>query len=279
MPLELVTWNVEHGSAAYIRTPNGGNIVIDMGARRGGTEFSPLTHIKERWGVSQLDLAVITHPHLDHIEDIPNIDELDVAQLACPYHLKKNDIMAGNEGVSDNTLKTIITYFNLSRKTKRAPDSHWIDGVSFRHFRPHRSSTSNLNDHSVVTVMNYAGVKFLLPGDNESASWDELLRRSDFRRAIAGVHVLVAPHHGRKSGFHRELFNHFNPYITIISDGRAVGTSVTSLYSKVTKGCKVNRRNGQVDRRKCVTTRNDGVIVAKAFRNSRGQPRLVVTID
>lgn len=278
MPLEFVTWNVEHGSAAYIRTPNEYNIATDMGARRGETEFSPLNYLKSR-GVSRLDLAVITHPHLDHIEDILNVDGLDVAQLACPYHLKKSDILDGNKEISDETRQIVGKYIDLSRSIKRAPSTHQIDGVSFRHFSPHSSSPANLNNHSVVTVMSYAGVKFLLPGDNESASWDELLRRKSFRKAIAGVHVLVAPHHGRQSGFHPELFNHFSPCITIVSDGRAGDTNAASRYSKVSRGWGVKRRkDGRTVQRKCVTTRNDGVIVARAWKEG-SQPYLDVFID
>ena len=40
-------------------------------------------------------------------------------------------------------------------------------GVSLEFFRPVEWPTDNVNNHSVVTVLTYAGVKFLLPGDNE----------------------------------------------------------------------------------------------------------------
>lgn len=121
-------------------------------------------------------------------------------------------------------------------------------------------------------------MKFLIPGDNESPSWEELLSQRTFVTAITGTHVLVAAHHGRESGFHRPLFEHFNPLITLISDGRAVGTSVTSKYYDVTKGWKVRRRNGTSQERKCVTTRNDGHIEVKVTPGNR-QPTLEVIID
>ena len=34
MTLKFITWDVEHGSAAYIRTPNGKHIAVDLGAQR-----------------------------------------------------------------------------------------------------------------------------------------------------------------------------------------------------------------------------------------------------
>ena len=58
MSLRLILWNVQHGSAAYIHTPNGKHIAIDLGA---GDAFSPLQHLW-RNGVQRLDHVTITHP-------------------------------------------------------------------------------------------------------------------------------------------------------------------------------------------------------------------------
>ena len=146
-------------------------------------------------------------------------------------------------------------------------------------FIPSQASTGNLNNHSVVTVLEYSGVKILIPGDNEPPAWDELLNRPDFVTAIAGTHVLVASHHGRDSGFHIPLFNHFHPLITLISDGRVVDTSATARYTNVTQGRPVTRRNGARQDRKCVTTRNDGHIEVVVDVNSAGQGTLGVTIN
>ena len=77
MTLRFITWDVEHGSAGYVRTPNGRHIAMDLGARRAtDTGFSPLAHLHNKWSVKQLDAAIISHPHLDHIEDILNFDAL-----------------------------------------------------------------------------------------------------------------------------------------------------------------------------------------------------------
>ena len=44
--LRFVTWDVEHGSAAYFRTPNNKRLVVDLGARRPAESgFSPLVHL------------------------------------------------------------------------------------------------------------------------------------------------------------------------------------------------------------------------------------------
>ena len=219
MTLKFITWDVEHGSAAYIRTPNGKHVAIDLGARRpANTGFSPLAHLWHQWGVRHLDLAVITHPHMDHIEDILNFDDLSPKVLVRPGHLTEDAIWGGNRNASPVNKEIIEKYIEVNRRYSQSigpgqDPSHPANngGVSLEFFYPSQCPTNNVNNHSVVTVMTYAGVKFLLPGDNEALSWSELLRDSSFVRAIDNTHVFVAPHHGRQSGYYGPLFNLISP--------------------------------------------------------------------
>lgn len=63
--LTLVLWDVQHGSATYIKTPAGQHIVHGLGIGSygsGSADFSPLMHLKRSYGVTQLDAVIITHP-------------------------------------------------------------------------------------------------------------------------------------------------------------------------------------------------------------------------
>ena len=283
MPLRLTMWNVQHGSAAYIQTPNGKHIAIDLGA---GDAFSPLQHLRQN-GIRNLDHVTITHPHMDHIDDILNLnfDVFVPTSLWAPLHLTENDIRSGNPQLSQEAEAKMQKYLEITggdgsvdpQNDVTKPENN--GNVSVNTFVPCQGSTGNLNNHSVVTVLEYSGVKILIPGDNEPPSWEELLKRPDFATAIAGTHVLVAPHHGRDSGFHSPLFDHFRLLITLISDGRVKETSATDRYENVTNGHPVGRRNGTRRDRKCVTTRNDGTIEVEVGVNSAGQRTLDVTID
>ena len=224
---------------------------------------------------------------MDHIEDILNFDAFSPDTFIRPSRLTENDIWGSNRKASPETQKIIKKYIDLNKeynqpsspsKDPRVPANY--GGVSLEFFRPVKCPADNVNNHSIVTVMTYSGVKFLLPGDNEPPSWCELLRDRQFVQAIEGTHVLVAPHHGRRSGYHGPLFEHISPLLTIISDGRYVDTSATGRYSAVTKGWDVNKRRGGWETRYCVTTRNDGVIdieVTPGTYNTK--PTLSVTID
>ena len=54
----ILFWDVQHGSATYIRTPNNKHLVIDLGTGSYGNndqEFSPLKYLKNTYNISQLD--------------------------------------------------------------------------------------------------------------------------------------------------------------------------------------------------------------------------------
>lgn len=278
--MELVIWDVQHGSAAYLKTPAGKHIVIDLGSgdcSANNTSFSPLLYLKNKCGVGQIDEVIITHPHTDHIDDIFNFDTLSPRVLCRPKHLLKDDIIKANPGKDmRKTVKYLEINNRYSQPVKEAENPENAKnngGVSISAFIPLECGASNINNHSVVTVIEYLGVKLLIPGDNESVSWQELLNKTDFRNAIKGTNIFVASHHGRESGYCSDLFQHFTPELVIISDGPCVGTSSTDNYTKIATGWEVYKRSeGERSpyERKCLTTRNDGTIVVKIGKNSEG---------
>lgn len=284
--VKFVFWDVQHGCASYIKTPNGKHIVIDLGIgsySESNKTFSPLHRLKNNWDVEQLDAVIITHPHRDHLDDIFNFDLLSPKVLIRPQHLTEEEIKAANHE-SDQTI--IDKYLEINRRYCQAVQSsedpfeaNNNGGVEIKIFTPTSGATSNINNHSVVAVMSYAKSKIIIPGDNEITSWNELLERKDFVSAIKNADILVASHHGRESGFSSALFEHINPYITIISDGRICDTSATDRYAQKTLGWTVHKRSGSKEKRKCVTTRNDGVIVVTFGENQSGRPFIEVKID
>jgi len=284
--LRIVVWDVQHGNAVYLRTPNGRHIALDLGVGSYGDSertFSPLLHLKYKWGVELLDGVIITHPHRDHLDDIFNFGELSPRVLVRPQHLDEASIRAGNQAKDREVVEKYLEIDRRYNQPVQPSDSPFIPanngGVHISRFFPRECSTKNLNNHSVVCVVSYAGCKMLIPGDNEGPSWEELLRSQDFAEAILGTDVLLAPHHGRDAGFYASLFKYFNPLLTVISDGRFCDTSATDRYGNVTKGWVVHKRSGGEENRKCISTRNDGVIDIKFGKNTDGKPFIEVHID
>lgn len=289
--LEFVFWDVQHGSAAYFGTPNGRNFVVDLGtgsygsASRGSSgEFSPLAHLKNNCGVAKLDGVIITHPHRDHLDDIFAFDSMNPGVLIRPKHLPDDDVRAGNRAVDRRVIDKYLevnSRYNSSLSPGEDPfDSANSGGVNFTFFSPHSATTTDLNNHSITAVVEYARSKILITGDNGAAAWNELLGQGAFTGAIQGTDILLAAHHGRESGFSPDLFKHIQPYLTVVSDGRFCDTSATDRYTKQSRGWTVkSRKSGRTDKRFCLTTRNDGVIVVKCGLNDDSRPFMAVEIE
>lgn len=267
--LKIVVWNVQHGNAIYMKTPNGTNIMFDIGTGSygNGLEFSPLRYLKYKWGVDCLHYLVISHPHADHISDISNMFDLNLKPkvLLQPKGIDPEKIKGGNQSEDSEIIKR---YLKLDR-TYTDPVTEWQDPsnpnnngrVSIRHFRQTEKGTSNLNNYSIVSVIEYANEKMLIPGDIESAGWEVLMGRSDFLAAIAGTTIFVASHHGREAGFYSKVFKCFTPDVVIVSDDKYSDTSVTNKYNFQAKGVWVKSiSNRNSTERYVLTTRNDGAI-------------------
>ena len=284
--LEFVMWDVQHGNATYIKMPNGRHMVIDLGigSYAQSAPFSPLLHLKNKYGVQKLDYVVVTHPHRDHIDDIFNFDALSPTTLHRPNHLTAAQILEGNKKDESAEVKEylkISARYNSPVQPNSSSDAtapnQW-GGVKMSFFITSGCKTTNLNNHSVVTIFEYAASKIMIPGDNEVESWKELIQDPRFLAAAKNLDVLLAPHHGRKAGYCPELFEAIGKCsLTIISDGPYLDTSATSSYGNQSEGWLVHYPDKSSEKRKCVTTRKNGVIRVKVYYGSEdGKPYLIV---
>jgi len=284
-----VIWDVQHGSAAYLRTPTGKHIVIDVGVgsmmKPASATFSPLWQLRNEYDIPSLDALILTHPHRDHLDDIGNLNLLYPKALVMPRHIPEKVIRAGNkpgdQPIIDEYLKLLRAGVGQQMPPHLNPHSRDVTGLDGLHvFVPDTYTGTNLNNHSLVVVIKYAGSTILLPGDNEAASWAELLMQPRFVEAIKGTNVLIAPHHGREAGYSSDLMAKISPKLVIISDTDHGSTSVTDKYYTHAAGWNIwSRSKKEYETRYCVTTRSDDSIVLDMYRADDGKNRLNVTID
>jgi glyoxylase-like metal-dependent hydrolase (beta-lactamase superfamily II) len=76
----MIIWNVAHGLAVTLITPNQRLIAYDAGRSE---DLSPLTEL-ERAGWSQLDYFFLSHPHADHLRDIDALIRMHGGSPPCP---------------------------------------------------------------------------------------------------------------------------------------------------------------------------------------------------
>jgi competence protein ComEC len=113
----------------------------------------------------------------------------------------------------------------------------------------------NINNASVVMSYTYEGVSFIFPGDLEPLGWNNLVARNKnlLANALASrMRILLAPHHGRASGYSKEMLDFIRPHLLVISDGHGVGET-DARFRTAAMGLSL----GGVET-KYVTTKNKG---------------------
>jgi len=295
--LDIRIWDVKHGSAVYMSAGNK-DVVIDCGANAGENEWSPLRWINgSRFGISNIDYLVISHPHHDHIEDLDVMKELDLAPdiLMRPksatelveeglekaqeqgdedyiedaeYYLKGLDEYDGDVETPPSDPTWALDEHELGRLR---PDGGITDrGVTFHNFGTSDASLGSnrfkkLNNLSKTTVVNSYGFQYVTMGDLMPQGINKLKDNSAAMAAIKDSEVLVAPHHGRDSSYDEELIEHINPDLVMFSDEGDPQNPATDEYRKHATGVEVTHKDtNNTKKRSVVTTRNDGRIRIEA---------------
>lgn len=284
MSLRIRVHDVGHGVAVHAFTPSGQTVVIDLGR---SSAFSPLEWLQRQ--TSTIDSFVVTHPHGDHIDEILSLDRLGfrVRQFWRPNWLTDGEVRNANQTAYrshvDRYLK-MSAHYNQSIPSDRLIGNPTVSGgVRITHYASRNCGRSNINNHSWVVVFGYRGLNVVIPGDNESPSWQQLLTNAAFLRDAKDPDVFLASHHGRLSGYDADLFHDTDgigkPRLCAVSDGRVQDTDAADRYSYHARGWQVQSRNyGRATKRFCVTTRADGPIDIEIGQNAySGRSYLSVT--
>ena len=231
--LVFTLWDVGHGVSIWINTPNNANHWIDLGRT---PEFSPSEHVGRAYGVPSIDCLVISHPDRDHLEDLPQCR----ATFGDPKVLLRNKSLPETHMFGQRAFQYQTDYADLHNRFTASVPHHESPtnpdcngGVRYAiHSLDHGTRVNGKtllggaviegNDTSIVVMLLYEGVLFVCPGDIEPRGWRELWRRHavSFQTLIDGARLrfLVAPHHGRKSGYCRDMMDSVQPHATFISD-------------------------------------------------------------
>ncbi|MBL9158392.1 MAG: MBL fold metallo-hydrolase [Verrucomicrobiales bacterium] len=230
-------WDVGHGLAIWIKTPSGHNHWIDAGKEG---DFSPSRHVFENYGESSLDYLIISHPDNDHINDLGNL----VRTLGFPRVLVRNNTLPSHEKFESGTLDHQQAFMSLDRSyTAPVPWVHHPQNPAFNGGVEIRTAMLNwdeagwsANNSSVVAFYHYAGWLFVMPGDIEESAWVNLWARNEpaFSELVerSRARVLVAPHHGRESGYSPSMFDQIKPHITLVSDKKAKAPTCGSFRTR-----------------------------------------------
>jgi competence protein ComEC len=209
--LTLHFLDVGQGDAAVIETPNHRWVLIDAGPagpnRDAGRQV--VVPFLARHGVARLDLAILSHAHLDHY-----------GGSAAVLRSVRTDLMAEPaEVVADPGYLGWLDRLDGAEtpwRPLRAGTRFEIDGVGFEVLHPDSLWSGwgrDLNDDSVVLRIQWGRFDAVFPGDAGFAAESALAGR------VGAVDLLKVGHHGSRTSSGAAWLAELRPTVAVVSTG------------------------------------------------------------
>lgn len=284
--MKLIVFDVGNAACSVISSPTNIGMMIDCGSNSEKTNPVDLYKANKEWlGTTpfvksngtkyELGLLHITHPDDDHIRNAKRIkEEIE------PYLLMKREYEEFPDGdkINDDYKKYIDKKYRGSNPEKIdwGFDENKIFQIPMDTLKSDELLSKKLrNNSSILRYIKHNGVRILYSGDLESAGWDWLINNNaSFTNTISeGIDILIAPHHGHKSGFPSALFEKTGNVKCVIhskgSESTIEGTDVSNQYSQYTDGVDFkNLTNKSMYRGKILTTRSNGNIYIRINKST-----------
>lgn len=215
--MHLVFCNVGQGDAAYIRAPNGVEILID-----GGPDGRVLDCLQKNMAFYDrtIDLLILSHPQTDHLTGL--------IEVVKRYNVKQViDASATSNTEIDKLWRKILSDRKIKRFRAEIGQRIRIDAhFSLDILWPERTSRDSklqfdidVNLLSTVVLLKYRDFSALFTGDIDREIFKQLLT-ANRQKLTAALTVLKVPHHGSKDGLDGEILNILKPKTAVISVGK-----------------------------------------------------------
>lgn len=198
--LHIVFCDVGQGDGAYIRFPDGRDMVVDGGPN--DKILGCLGKYMPFWD-REIDIVLMTHPQKDHMQGLIAIfDRYDVGYFI------RSDVSNNMEGYQ----KIIEKSKNVPQKFVTRGEKITVGEVLLTVLAPENVDVQNINEASVVFWMRYGSFDALFTGD-------ATLNQPFPYQALDLVEVLKVPHHGSKTGMTAGFLDWLKPQLAVISVG------------------------------------------------------------
>lgn len=199
--------DVGQGDSILLRSPAGKAVLIDAGEGK-----ARVSDQLRALGVTELSMAVASHPHADHIGGMNDV------LLAIPTKLYVDNGLT-HTTATYNTLMRTVELRGIPYKAALAGQTYNLDdGIKLEVLAPVapplRGTRSDLNANSVVLRLTHGKDCMLLMGDSEAESEDGLVHRG-----LQPCEVLKVAHHGSEYSSTQPFLDAAKPKIALISAG------------------------------------------------------------
>ncbi|MDR2725248.1 MAG: DNA internalization-related competence protein ComEC/Rec2 [Candidatus Adiutrix sp.] len=212
--MRLTFLDVGQGLAIHASLPDGRQMLVDGG---GGYNFDPGDFIIRpyllRQGLTRLDVAALTHPDHDHLTGlITAVRDFQPREIwRAPWPADQSPLMERLESASPASARP--DWEELRRPRDFGPARMELLWPEFDRW-PEKGRT---NDLSLVWRLAWGEASFLITGDIGPEVEKALIERHGQTLRSS---VLLAPHHGSRTGLSPEFLAAVRPRWVVISAGR-----------------------------------------------------------
>lgn len=227
----IVVLDVGQGASALVRLPNGSTALVDAGSSSlGGIASRLVVPALRSQDLIRIDVLVLTHADSDHVNA--------AAELALLFPITRAvhppGFAASREGrrILAALRRAGTPALPVAKGAVLLEDP--ASGSRLRVLHPPPFADPSLrsdNDTSIVLALEFAGSRFLLPGDIEEAGIDRVLRLPPGPAATG----ILLPHHGAQAANLEDLLDALRPSFVVVS-ARAGFTPASVLELVAARG-------------------------------------------
>ncbi len=198
--------DVGQGDCTLIES-KGHFVLIDAGEY---SERQKVISYLSKEGVEKLDFIISTHPHSDHCGGLSEV----IRHFTPPVLISPN---ADSDSPSWEYVLDAADERGVEYETPEVYDTYTVGAATITVLSPASDAVySNLNNYSIVTMVEYGNSSFLLTGDAEALVEKELMRSG----YDLSADVLKCGHHGSSSSTCEQFLQAVNPAAAVISCGK-----------------------------------------------------------
>ena len=210
--------NVGQGDAILIKFPNGKTMMVDAGR----TDTSAATELN-KLGIKTVDAFVATHPDADHIG-------------GADYIIKNYNVKTVYDSGFEHTTGVYESYLNAvkasgaSFKIPKIGQNISLDPNVTVKVLNVGGSTTDSNDASIVLMVTYGTIDYLLTGDIDSDIEAKLLPKYNLQ-----AEVLKVAHHGSSTATSAAFLNEVKPQYAVLSygEGNSYGHPASAVVQRL----------------------------------------------
>ena len=199
--------DVGQGDAALIRTEKG-DVLIDAGTNASEEELKAYL---DSLGVTDIEYAVFTHPHEDHIGGAD--------MVLNTYNVKR--VVLPDATATSKTFERMMDAIEAEKceVIEATPDlTFGVGELTCTILAPISTSYTETNNYSVVIRADYGDTSVLFTGDAETASEEEMLERYRFK-GLLDCDLIKVGHHGSDTSSSQAFLDAVTPVCAVISCG------------------------------------------------------------